>query len=114
MRRPKTETYAHIRANTDERKNAMKNYHIFSTEDNRTIPTKSMVPSDFSDDRYEGRYLMEAPDGPPVVILSSVSDDPARWRVVHGASTSYFLSHQQAMDYCRECGYKFVKGGKRE
>lgn len=32
----------------------MKNYYIYSTKDNQTIPIKSMVPSDFSDDRYEG------------------------------------------------------------
>ena len=92
----------------------MKKYHIFSTEDNRTIPTKGMTPEDFSDDKYEGRCLMEAKDGSTVIIMSSVSTDPAHWRVVHGASTSYFLSHQQAMDYCRECGYKFVKGGGRK
>jgi hypothetical protein len=92
----------------------MKKYHIFSTEDNRTIPTKSMTPEDFSDNNYEGRYLMEAKDGSTVIVMSSVSTDPARWRVVYGAGASYFLSHQQAMDYCRECGYKFVKGGGRK
>jgi len=97
-----------------EDENKMKKYHIFSTEDNRTIPIKGVVPSDFSDGRYEGRYLMEAQDGTPVVILSSISAEPARWRVVHGANTSYFLSHQQAMNYCRECSYKFAKGGVRE
>ena len=92
----------------------MKNCHIYSTEDNRTIPSENLAPDDFSDDKYEGRYIMQAQDGSVVIIMNSVCAAPARWRVVHGASGSYFLSHQSAMEYCRECGYKFVKGGIRK
>ena len=91
--------------------NKTKNYHIYSTKDNRTIPTGNMTPDDFSDDKYEGRYIMQAHDGSTVIVTSSFSAEPARWRIVHGNCASYFLSHEQAMDYCKECGYKFLKGG---
>lgn len=89
----------------------MKNYHIFSTRDNGKIPAEKLTPEDFSDDKYEGRYIMKAHDGSMVIILSSISANPVHWCVTHSNSTSYFLSHQQTMDYCRDCGYKFVKGG---
>ena len=92
----------------------MKKYHFFSTEDSRTIPAEKLTPEDFSDDKYEGRYIMKTHEGSTVIILSSISADPVRWCVTHGNSTSYFPSHQKVMDYCRGCGYKFLKGGNRK
>lgn len=92
----------------------MKRYQFFSTGGNKAIPADHLTPKDFSDDRYEGRYIMKARDGSTVVILSSISADPVRWCVAHGSSTSYFPSHQQVMDYCDKCGYEFVKEGNRK
>lgn len=92
----------------------MNRYQFFSTDGNKAIPADHLTPKDFSDDRYEGRYIMKARDGSTVVILSSVSADPIRWCVAHGSSTSYFPSHQQVMDHCDECGYQFVKEGNRK
>ena len=54
--------------------------------------------------------IMRARDGSPVIVLSSKSADPARWRVCHGSSNSYFLSYKEVMDYCEAKHYKFVKG----
>lgn len=92
----------------------MKNHRIFSTKGKGTIPAEYLSPNDFSDDKYEGRYIMKAHDGSTVIIMSSISADPVRWCVTHGSSTSYFPSHQQVMNYCCECGYQFVKEGNRK
>lgn len=70
-----------------------------------------MMPDDFSDERYEGRCLMQAKDGILVVIMSSLSAAPARWLVVHGLSNNYFLSHREVMEFCTARGFKFIKGG---
>lgn len=74
------------------------------------IPLDSLDPADFSDKHYDGRMIMRARDGSPVIVLSSKSADPARWRVCHGSSNSYFLSYKEVMDYCEAKHYKFVKG----
>ena len=74
------------------------------------IPMESLAPSDFSDKHYEGRVLMRAQDGSLVIVMSSKSADPARWRICNGNSNSYFLSHREVMDYCAAKGYKFIKG----
>lgn len=74
------------------------------------IPLESLAPSDFSDKHYEGRVLMRAQDGSLVIVMSSKSAEPARWRICIGNSNSYFLSHREVMDYCAAKGYKFIKG----
>ena len=88
----------------------MKKQISFGNTRHSDIPLESLAPSDFSDKHYEGRILMRAQDGSLVIVMSSKSAEPVRWRICNGTSNSYFLSHREVMDYCAAKGYKFIKG----
>lgn len=75
--------------------------------------TKQSSPSDFSDDRYDGMSLYRRKDMKPVVLFMSKNAEPARWKVVDGASEFYFRSYAEATNFCQMRGYIFMKGGKR-
>lgn len=75
--------------------------------------TKQSSTSDFSDDRYDGMSLYRRKDMKPVVLFMSKNAEPARWKVVDGASEFYFRSYTEATDFCQMRGYIFMRGGKR-
>ena len=52
-------------------------------------------------------------DNKPVVLFMSKNAEPARWKVVDGASEFYFRSYTEATDFCQMRGYIFMRGGKR-
>ena len=39
--------------------------------------------------------------------------EPARWKVLDGASEFYFRSYTEATNFCQMRGYIFMKGGKQ-
>lgn len=75
--------------------------------------TKHSSPSDFDDDHYDGMSLYRRKDMKPVVLLMSKTAEPARWKVVDGASEFYFRSFAEASNFCQMRGYIFMKGGKQ-
>lgn len=74
--------------------------------------TKRSSPSDFGDELYDGVSIYRRKDMKPVALLVSKNAEPARWKVLDGASEFYFRSFKEATNFCRMRGYIFVKGGK--
>lgn len=91
----------------------MNRIRVIGMMDAESEITKQSSPSDFSDDHYNGISLYRRRDNKPVVLFMSKSAEPARWKVVDGASEFYFRSYAEATDFCQMCGYIFMKGGKR-
>jgi len=75
---------------------------------------KHCSPSEFSDELYDGVSLYRRRDNKPVVLFMSKTADPARWKVLDGASEFYFRSFTKATDFCQMRGYLFVKGGNEQ
>lgn len=91
----------------------MNHIRIIGMMDAESEITKQSSPSDFSDDYYDGMSLYRRKDMKPVVLFMSRNADPARWKVVDGASEFYFRSYTEATDFCQMRGYIFMRGGKR-
>lgn len=91
----------------------MNHIRIIGMMDAESEITKQSSPSDFSDDYYDGMSLYRRKDMKPVVLFMSRNADPARWKVVDGASEFYFRSYAEASNFCQMRGYIFMKGGKR-
>jgi len=91
----------------------MNRIRIIGMMDAESEITKQSSPSDFSDDHYDGMSLYRRKDMKPVLLFMSRNAEPARWKVVDGASEFYFRSYIEATDFCKMRGYIFMKGGKR-
>ena len=91
----------------------MNRIRIIGMMDAESESTKQSSPSDFSDDHYDGMSLYRRRDNKPVVLFMSKNAEPARWKVVDGASEFYFRSYTEATDFCQMRGYIFMRGGKR-
>ena len=91
----------------------MNRIRIIGMMDAESEITKQSSPSDFSDDHYNGISLYRLRDNKPVVLFMSKNAEPARWKVVDGASEFYFRSYTEATDFCQMRGYIFMRGGKR-
>lgn len=91
----------------------MNHIRIIGMMDAESEITKQSSPSDFSDDYYDGMSLYRRKDMKPVVLFMSKNAEPARWKVVDGASEFYFRSYAEASNFCQMRGYIFMKGGKR-
>lgn len=91
----------------------MNHIRIIGMMDAESEITKQSSPSDFSDDYYDGMSLYRRKDMKPVVLFMSRNAEPARWKVVDGASEFYFRSFSEASNFCQMRGYIFMKGGKR-
>jgi hypothetical protein len=91
----------------------MNHIRIIGMMDAESEITKQSSPSDFSDDHYAGMSLYRRKDMEPVVLFMSKNAEPARWKVVDGASEFYFRSYTEATDFCHMRGYIFMRGGKR-
>ena len=90
----------------------MNHIRIIGMMDAESEITKQSSPSDFSDDYYDGMSLYRRKDMKPVVLFMSKNAEPARWKVVYGASEFYFRSYAEASNFCQMRGYIFMKGGK--
>ena len=91
----------------------MNHIRIIGMMDAESEITKQSSPSDFSDDYYDGMSLYRRKDMKPVLLFMSRNAEPARWKVVDGASEFYFRSYAEATNFCQMRGYIFMKGGKR-
>ena len=91
----------------------MNHIRIIGMMDAESEITKQSIPSDFDDDLYDGMSLYRRKDMKPVVLFMSKNAEPARWKVVDGASEFYFRSYAEASNFCQMRGYIFMKGGKR-
>ena len=91
----------------------MNHIRIIGMMDAESEITKQSSPSDFSDDYYDGMSVYRRKDMKPVVLFMSKNAEPARWKVVDGASEFYFRSYAEASNFCQMRGYIFMKGGKR-
>ena len=91
----------------------MNRIRIIGMMDAESEITKQSSPSDFDDDLYDGMSLYRRRDNKPVVLFISKNAEPARWKVVDGASEFYFRSYAEASNFCQMRGYIFMKGGKR-
>lgn len=91
----------------------MNRIRIIGMMDAESEIIKQSSPSDFSDDHYDGMLLYRRRDNKPVVLFISKNAEPARWKVVDGASEFYFRSYAEASNFCQMRGYIFMKGGKR-
>jgi len=91
----------------------MNHIRIIGMMDAESEITKQSSPSSFSDDQYDGMSLYRRKDMKPVVLFMSKNAEPARWKVVDGASEFYFRSYAEASNFCQMRDYIFMKGGKR-
>ena len=91
----------------------MNRIRVIGMMDAESEITKQSSPSDFSDDHYDGISLYRRRDNRPVVLFMSKSSEPARWKVVDGASEFYFRLFSEASNFCQMRGYIFMKGGKQ-
>ena len=91
----------------------MNQFRIIGMMDAESEITKQSSPSDFGDDLYDGISLYRRKDMKPVVLLVSKNAEPARWKVLDGASEFYFRSYAEASNFCQMRGYIFMKGGKQ-
>ena len=91
----------------------MNRIRVIGMMDAESEITKQSSPSDFSDGHYDGISLYRRRDNRPVVLFMSKNAEPARWKVVDGASEFYFRSYLEATDFCQIRGYIFMKGGKQ-
>ena len=91
----------------------MNQFRIIGMADAGNEITNHCRPSDFSDALYDGVSLYRRKDKKPVVLLVSKNADPARWKILDGASEFHFCSFTEATDFCQLRGYIFVKGGKQ-
>lgn len=91
----------------------MNQFRIIGMVDAESEITKQSRPSDFSDDLYDGISLYRRKDKKPVVLFVSKKPEPARWKVLDGASEFYFRSFKEATNFCQMRGYIFMKGGKQ-
>lgn len=89
----------------------MKQFRITGMMDAEGDITKQTKPSDFSDDLYNCISLYHRKDKKPVMLFVSKSAEPARWKVLDGASEFYFRSFKEATNFCRIRSYIFRKGG---
>jgi len=93
--------------------NNMNQIRVMGMMDAESEITKQSSPSDFGDDLYDGVSLYRRKDMKPVVLFVSKNAEPARWKVLDGASEFYFRSYTEATNFCRIRGYIFMKGGKQ-
>jgi hypothetical protein len=91
----------------------MNHIRVIGMVDAESEITKHSSPSDFSDDLYDGMSLYRRKDMKPVVLFVSKNAEPARWKVLDGASEFYFRSYTEATNFCQMRGYIFMKGGKQ-
>ena len=91
----------------------MNHIRIIGMMDAESEITKHSSPSDFSDDRYDGMSLYRRKDMKPVMLFMSKNAEPARWKVLDGASEFYFRSFSEATNFCQMRGYIFKRGGKQ-
>ena len=91
----------------------MNQFRIIGMADAENGITKHCSPSDFSDALYDGVSLYRRKDKKPVVLLASKDADPARWKILDGASEFHFCSFTEATAFCQLRGYIFVKGGQQ-
>jgi len=85
----------------------MNRIRIIGMMDAESEITKQSSPSDFDDDLYDGMSLYRRKDMKPIVLFMSKNAEPARWKVVDGASEFYFRSYIEATDFCQMRGYIF-------
>jgi hypothetical protein len=90
----------------------MNHIRVMGLMDAESEITKQSSPSDFGDDLYDGVSLYRRKDMKPVVLFVSKKAEPARWKVLDGASEFYFRSYTEAANFCQMRGYTFMKGGK--
>lgn len=90
----------------------MKQFKIIGMVDADSEIINQCSPSDFSDEHYDGISLYQRKDKKPAVLFMSKTSEPARWKVLDGASTFYFRSFKEATNFCNLRGYIFMKGGK--
>ena len=91
----------------------MNQFRVMGMVDADYEMTKQSCPSDFSDDLYDGVSLYCRKDKKPVVLFVSKNADPARWKVLDGASEFHFRTFAEATKFCVMRGYNFIKGEKR-
>ena len=71
---------------------------------------RTINPTDFSNDLYDGMSVYCRHDGKPVVMLKSKSSNPQRWQIIDGMSEFFFLSVEEALRFCELRGYRLLKG----
>ena len=91
----------------------MSKIRIFGfADDQQAIST--INPTDFSNDVYDGISVYCRHDGKPVAMRRSKSSNPLRWQVIDGLSEFFFLSAKEAKEFCKQRGYRLVKGERHE
>lgn len=91
----------------------MNHIRVIGLMDAESEITKQRSPSDFGDDLYDGVSLYRRKNMKPVVLFVSKNAEPARWKILDGASEFYFRSYTEATSFCQMRGYIFMKGGKQ-
>jgi len=104
-----TATTAIKKSRYEGRKKDMNQIRVIGMMDAESEITKYSRPSDFNDDLYDGLSLYRRKDMKLVVLFVSKNPEPARWKVVDGASEFYFHSYVEAIRFCKIRGYIFMK-----
>ena len=75
---------------------------------NKEMAVTNLKAKDCDSRSYVGRRIYLQQDGSPVALLRSRTNNPANWCVQTAKASMFFLSEQEAVDYCRQRGYKLV------
>lgn len=80
----------------------MNQIRVIGMKDAESEITKQSSPSDFGDDLYDGVSLYRRKDMKPVVPFVSKNAEPARWKVLDGAS-NFTSAHIQKLQTSAKC-----------
>lgn len=83
------------------------------TRENR-IPVSRLKASDFSTRSYEGKYVLVADDGSPVIMLRSKTVSPVMWSLKKGRFQLFFRTYGEVLNYCENHHYSFIPKGQGE
>ncbi len=89
----------------------MERFRIIGTTDSKDA-VNMLRPKDFNTKNYRGVMVYATKEQAPVVIRCCEKDTPMPWCVHRATSTVYFFSQREAIDYCKQRGYKLVNGGE--
>lgn len=75
-------------------------------------PVWRLKASDFNTRSYEGKFVLMADDGAPVIMLRSKTVSPVMWSLKKGSFQLFFRTYEEVLNYCENHHYSFVSKGQ--
>ena len=75
----------------------------------RAVDSMDMVrPSDFSNKKYDGVFMLQIQDKRPAVILRSKGCAPLYWCIAYGSVSLFFRSFREVEEFCANHSLKIM------